>query len=516
MMSVKNECPTIWRAFNLCCLLLLSASACSSTPATGGEQSSAEKSDGSAVTPTDAKPTSGGVGRLDAGSAMDSGGDDRPITSTSSVRGGAGGSASQSGAGGLGASEMSTVDGGVAGSGGAAGSAGKAGSTASGGVGGAGTSAGSGGAPMRGTRPDDEDAGVCVTPEQNVDLSNAKRCPVDICSTQDSVCLPVTSISLLVPQSTIDLLANCSEADKCVPVAIAQKAGKALLPTCRSINGVEGRCTSQCVPLVATQASLLPKDTCPEGELCAPCFDPRTGEDTLACRQGCDSGPTDPPKTFDKCCSDRGLCVPPELAASQAKNLNQDTCGTGTLCAPTELTDPMFKAKTCDSIDGTEGRCISTCVGGAVARQRDRLPTAGCGTDEICAPCYDPITGEDTGACTVNGDKPAKPKQTFARCCGESNGQPVGVCVSPELAGGQAMALRQEICGEGKLCAPIAKASDPAFEFQTCSSILGNGVCVNECIPDPTQAALLSRAGCAQDELCAPCNLLGSPTGACL
>jgi len=362
----------------------------------------------------------------------------------------------------------------------------------------------------------DEDAG-CMPPETPLDVSRFPKCSAEICPAQDSVCFPISTLRAIASQETIDVLANCeAENTKCVPIELASAAGRSLLTKCKSINGVEGRCTSTCVPQVAQQMSLLPKDVCTGSNLCAPCYDPRTGEDTLACRQGCDPGPTEGPKTFDKCCGDRGLCVPPELAAAQAKNLDQDTCGTGTLCAPTELTDPTFKATTCDSIDGAEGRCISTCVGGAVAKQRDRLPTAGCGTDELCAPCYDPITGEDTGACTVNGDKPAKPAQTFARCCGESNGQPVGVCVSPELAGGQAMALRQEMCAEGKLCAPIAKASDPAFEFQTCSSILGEGVCVNACIPDQAQAALLSRGGCAQGELCAPCNLLGSPTGACL
>ena len=363
--------------------------------------------------------------------------------------------------------------------------------------------------------PEDEDAG-CMPPEMPLDVSRFPKCSEEICPAQDSVCFPISTLRAIASQETINLLADCDPMTKCVPVELASAAGRSLLTKCKSINGVEGRCTSTCVPQVAQQISLLPKDVCTGSDLCAPCYDPRTGEDTLACRQGCDPGPTEEPKTFDKCCSDRGLCVPPELAASQAKNLNQDTCATGTLCAPTELTDPTFKAKMCASIDGAEGRCISTCVGGAVAKQRDRLPTAGCGMDELCAPCFDPITGEDTGACTVNGDMPQNPAQTFARCCGESGGEPVGVCVSPELAGGQAMALRRESCAEGKLCAPIAKAEDPAFEFQTCNSLLGAGVCVNACIPDPTQAALLSRAGCAQGELCAPCDLLGSPTGACL
>jgi hypothetical protein len=489
-------------------MLLVAAGACSSKADTDNGQLQ-PSSTGTSSSGRSAPFTSsnGGMSQLDASVSMDSG---RPSTAT----GNAADSGSDSGfdAGASDAAQASNTAG-AGGAAGASGSGGKAGSTA--GAGGTVASAGSGGGPRRGTRPDDEDAGVCVVPDESVDVSNAKRCPAEVCPAQDSICLPATSLALLVPQSTIDLLGNCTETDKCVPIVMVEKAGKGILPSCRSINGVEGRCTSQCVPLVASQATLLPKDTCQGEDLCAPCFDPRTGEDTLACRQGCDPGPTEGPKPFAKCCSDRGLCVPPELAAGQAKNLNVDTCETGTLCAPTELTDPTFKAKACDSIDGAEGRCISTCVGGAVAKQKDRLPTAGCAAEEVCAPCFDPITGEDTGACSVNGDAPTKPKQVFDRCCGMVGDQPVGVCVPPALAGSQAGILRQETCGEGKLCAPIKKAEDPAFKFPTCNSLLGAGACVNSCIPDQTQAALLSRASCEMGELCAPCNLLGSNTGAC-
>jgi hypothetical protein len=360
----------------------------------------------------------------------------------------------------------------------------------------------------------DQDAG-CMPPEKPLDVSRFPKCSKDVCPAQDSVCFPISTLRSIASQETMDLLAECDKTSKCVPVELASAAGRSLLTKCTSLNGAEGRCTSTCVPQVAQQISLLPKDVCTGSDLCAPCYDPRTGKDTLACRQGCDSGPTQPPKVFDKCCSDRGMCVPPALAADQAKNLNKDTCSEGLLCAPSELTDPTYRAKSCDSIEGAEGRCISTCVGGAVAKQRDRLPTAGCEKDQVCAPCYDPISGEDTGACTVNGDKPMKPKQVFQSCCGQSGGARVGVCVPPALAGSQASILRQESCPSGKLCAPIKKAEDPKFQFPKCNSLLGSGACVNSCIPDQTQAAILSRASCGTGELCAPCDLLGSPTGAC-
>ena len=336
-------------------------------------------------------------------------------------------------------------------------------------------------------------------------------CPKDVCPAQDSLCLPIEGISRFVAKSTLDILAKCDDTHACVPISIATQGGKGILPTCTSVNGAEGRCVSTCVPMVAEQAVILPKDICTGTDLCAPCYDPRTGEDTLSCRQGCDPGPTQPAKPFDKCCSDRGLCVPPALAGSQVKNLNKEACTGDTLCAPKDLTDLTFKPKACDSIDNAEGRCISTCVGGALGAQKDRLPKASCGNDEICAPCFDPVTGEDTGACSINGDMPQKPKYTFQTCCGTG----VGVCVPPALAGSQADILRQETCGSAKLCAPIKKAMDPKYKFPSCTSLLGTGACVAQCILDPAQAAILTQGPCGRGELCAPCSLLGLPTGAC-
>ena len=397
---------------------------------------------------------------------------------------------------------------------GTSGSAGKAGS------GGTSTAqagnSGSGGSSINSRRQAamDEDAGVCMPPTTKPNLSMYKKCSMDICPAQDSICMPISTLRVIASQQTQDLLANCDANSKCVPLALAEGAGKSLLTTCKSLVGAEGRCISPCVPQVATLASVLPKDVCTGTDLCAPCYDPRTGEDTHACDQGCDPGPKEKPIKFTQCCGDRGLCVPPALAGAQAKNLNKEACAGDTLCAPKELADLTFKPKACDSLEGAEGRCISTCVGGAVAKQKDRLPTAGCSTGEVCAPCYDPVTGESTGACEVNGDKPTKPKLVFQPCCGMAGGQPVGVCVPPSLAGDQASILRQESCPSGKLCAPIKKAIDPAYKFPACSG-LGTGACVNKCIPDPAQASILGRATCAASEVCAPCSLLGQETGVC-
>ena len=479
----------MFRLFVACALVSFAAAGCSDDD--GAQSNPNTGSSGTSASDT----RDGGAAGTEATTGGRSGG------SGSAGRGGAGG-ARRSGSGGAGASS---------------GTGGSSGSGGAGGAGGAGTGGRGGAAASDDAGVDDEDAGAgeCVPLENPLNVGGFAKCSESVCPAQDSVCVQRTFLGeLKISEASINLLADCDALSKCVPKTLAEQAGRALLTKCKSLVGAEGRCLSSCVPQVALQSAQLPKDVCTGTDLCAPCFDPRTGEETGACSQGCDKGPTEPPKTFPSCCGDRGLCVPPALAADQAKNLVRDTCDSASLCSPTELTDPTFKPKACASLDNAEGRCLSTCIGGPVAAQRGRLPTAGCGMDEVCAPCFDPITGEDTGACTVNGDKPTQPKYTFETCCDNTQGVDVGVCVSPELAGDQADMLRRDTCLPGKLCAPIAKAKDPTSSFPRCYGA-GAGACVPSCILDPTQAALFGRGRCEVGELCAPCSVLGVETGAC-
>jgi len=91
----------------------------------------------------------------------------------------------------------------------------------------------------------------------------------------------------------------------------------------------------------------------------------------------------------------------------------------------------MIKVKTCASIGGNEGRCMSTCLAevGKQAGSLPKGPSAGCAEDEACLPCFDPLTGKPTGACTsLPCDKgPTKPPKTFPKCCGG-----IGTCIPLE------------------------------------------------------------------------------------
>ncbi|MCB9597819.1 MAG: hypothetical protein H6719_34195 [Sandaracinaceae bacterium] len=323
-------------------------------------------------------------------------------------------------------------------------------------------------------------------------------------------CVPVS----FVPEGQRDLLADCDDANKCVPDLLIETGGNVTLASCRSINDSEGRCVSTCIPSAAAQADLLPTAGCDTGEVCVPCYDPTTGEDTGACTLGCDTGPTEPPVMFAGCCGDLGSCVPADVVPEDQRSLlGMDTCAEGALCAPATLIDPTARPEACRSIADAEGRCLPACLPD-VAAQADLLPQGTCMDAHLCVPCYDPTTGEATGSCSLNGDMPSEPPVTFDRCCGG-----IGACVPssavPEDQRGQ---LGTDTCTDaGALCAPdslISGATPP-----TCRSIAdAEGRCLPDCLPDvAAQASLLPRDSCAAAHLCVPCYdpTTGDATGSC-
>jgi hypothetical protein len=341
-------------------------------------------------------------------------------------------------------------------------------------------------------------------------------CSEDVCPAQNSVCVPTTVLeSLGTPASSIELLGACDAENKCVPREFVDATGKFIQPTCESVACAEGRCLSSCIPQVATQADLLPQADCADGQLCAPCTDPRTGALTGACSQGCDPGPQEPPVVFAECCGGAGFCVPPEVVPEADRGLlGADTCtGAGELCAPEALSDSTFVPATCTSLAGAEGRCLPDCIP-QVSDQGDRLPVDTCNPGERCAPCYDPTNGELTGACNRGGDMPTEEPVIFADCCGA-----VGSCIPLDiLTPDQEASLGQDTCEAGSLCAPDVFATS-GLRAETCESIDGaEGRCLPTCVPlVAEQGDRLPQSTCEANEKCAPCTdpLTGEDTTAC-
>lgn len=157
-----------------------------------------------------------------------------------------------------------------------------------------------------------------------------------------------------------------------------------------------------------------------------------------------------------------------------------------------------------------EGRCVSACFAQQLAIF-PRLRQTTCSTGEICAPCYDPLTGNPTGTCSRHGDSPNEPKPAGFEECGSNN---AGYCIPGYSAGSQASQLVQLTCAAGQLCAPKIKAADPNACFAHCTSALGPGSCVPDFLAGMFSAALM-QMDCKTSELCAPCEVFGTRLGVC-
>jgi hypothetical protein len=141
------------------------------------------------------------------------------------------------------------------------------------------------------------------------------------------------------------------------------------------------------IPQIAEQAALLPPgEGCDADERCAPCFDPRTGEDTQACRSASCDAPKEPKKVFASCCGGRARCVPKSAVDAESQDmLAADTCGgDAPLCAPNELVG-VAKATKCTTGFGLiSGICVSKC---AIDTFLEAFVQGTCAEGDMCAPC---------------------------------------------------------------------------------------------------------------------------------
>jgi hypothetical protein len=357
----------------------------------------------------------------------------------------------------------------------------------------------------------------------------------------------------LVPDSLQNLLATCA-GGFCAPDTLIRSGAQTPPPRCTSIAGVEGRCLSTCLPDVAEQVDLLPRDTCAATERCVPCFDPTSAEPTAptgACDIACDD-PNDPPTLLecpwegppvldparfpacDPICGG-AHCVPEGLVPAELQDLLA-SCPGG-FCTPDPFIETAgnFVPATCSSVAGAEGRCLSTCLP-EVAGQEDLLPRDVCGANERCVPCFDPTAedpNEPTGACTTSCDVPKEPPLILT--CPWTGDPVVDPAVFPpcEPACGGAHCVPADLIPEdqrellaacpGGYCAP-----DDIIETlnnwvpKECSSLGGaEGRCLSRCLPLVAELALfLPSVGCAPDQECVPCYDPtapdpNTPTGAC-
>lgn len=357
-------------------------------------------------------------------------------------------------------------------------------------------------------------------------------------------CIP----KAVLPPQLVSQLEQC-DTGACVPDALVKTGGKAP-PTCKSAFG-EGRCMSLCVPEVAKNAGLLNRgegNVCADDERCVPCVNPlKNNEPTGVCEIGkpvqvCNDAPSAPsggstaplacpydgPPIVDvksfAACGDGMRCAPAAAMKPEQVAILK-TCPDGqSVCAPEKAiaAGGNFVPKTCKSVGGAEGRCTNVLIP-AVAAQKAMLPRDTCDATELCAPCFSPLDGKETGACrTASCDQPKEPAKPFAGCC-VSNGTPRGKCVPKSLVPpDQAKKLKDDDpnCTAGDVCAPNENL-DPTFKPQLCNAnsfLIGSytGVCVSKCVEFGFAGLALSSGNCPSGNKCAPCidPLSGKPSGA--
>lgn len=361
-----------------------------------------------------------------------------------------------------------------------------------------------------------EDSGLCHLSQDPGPRQPATR--FETCCDGLATCVPQS----LVPGEQRALLGadSCdpSTSSLCTPNALLDPEGY-LAPSCHGAGGLEGRCLSTCLPLVAEQADALLQGDCAASEACVPCYDPFTGDPTGVCSFPGDPGAVEPPMPFARCCGDLGTCVPDSIIADDQRTLlAPDTCARpDDLCTPDAVLAPDgFRPPGCIGPGNQEGRCMADCLP-LVAQQGGLLAQGSCEDAHSCVPCYDPFSGEATGVCALPGDPgPLLPPMPFERCCEDT-----GSCVPTELVpeDGRDL-LGVDTCAQNmpNLCAPDVSLT-PDYVPRTCSAAGDlEGRCLATCLPlIAEQGDRLTQRDCDDVQACAPCYdpFTGDSTGVC-
>ena len=360
------------------------------------------------------------------------------------------------------------------------------------------------------------DGGGMTCPYKGPPLINPTTLPACAPACGGAHCLPAS----VVPAGEQSLLTACTAAGGaagfCAPDVLIASGGNYVPPTCTSVAGAEGRCLSTCLPSIASEAALLPQDTCPDGDKCAPCYNPTAMDPTAptgACSLACDKpsqkpvvltcpwkgAPLADPTTFPDCapaCAG-SHCIPSSNVPAAEQSLLA-ACPGG-FCAPDPFitTGGNLVPTTCTSIAGAEGRCLSTCLP-PIAAEASLLPKDVCADGEKCAPCFNPTAMDPTaatGACSLGCDKPASPP-TVITC--PWTGTPIlDPTTLPDCAptcGGahcvpaaNVPTTEQSLLAAcpGGFCTPdplIASAGN--YIPPTCTSVAGaEGRCLSTCLP---------------------------------
>ena len=156
----------------------------------------------------------------------------------------------------------------------------------------------------------------------------------------------------------------------------------------------------------------------------------------------------EPPEPAPTCCGGAGVCVyGGTFSAESEERLSHAECAEPLVCAPlTWLLDPGAGPESCRTAGDLEGRCLPACLPELAGRQVP-LDQQSCEAGYVCAPCFDPATGEDTQACHFDSD----PGPADAR--GSAREQDSGAPPAPETCcerdAGPCLARTRDTSAEG-------------------------------------------------------------------
>jgi hypothetical protein len=173
---------------------------------------------------------------------------------------------------------------------------------------------------------------------------------------------------------------------------------------------------------------------------------------------------------------------------------------------------------------GAEGRCLHEAIP-QVASQKSMLPQATCASYERCVPCFSPLDGKASGACSLSCDPgPKQAPKPFTSCCTPEHATTTqGKCIPvTQIPQAEQPNLDVYECVKGtELCVPTEMAL-PTFTPPACTGstlLTGSytGVCLSTCLKFGFFQQLgIAQGSCDQLHECAPCKnpLNGQPTGA--
>jgi hypothetical protein len=225
-------------------------------------------------------------------------------------------------------------------------------------------------------------------------------------------------------------------------------------------------------------------------------------------------------------CAENARCIPESFIAlfdpDQVERFSVCPNDATGRCVPDSIVRQglRYVPPTCLAYGTIEGRCLAAVLP-EVESVKNILEPSTCAGGELCSPCYHPITGEDTGACSITScdPGPASGQQGFASC-GQDRGRCIPGMLIPTEHAGKLMPVDCQMPTDRCVSNRILQNGP----YETCSGVIGgfvtySGTCLNRELLNLEYlgvgiGSVLAQATCRAPDVCVPCYNFGTPTHA--